>query len=226
MRLAVPRRPLVTIAHQDDAYCPDYSTRMLAAVNSVTDPLLFFTDYGELRDGKEVDNNTLLQAKRRLLYPLRDGRHATSWLVRRRALSLGCAICCPSVTLNLALLSTPPFSNSFKCDLDWDAWERASRLKGSFYYGSSILMYHRIHAGSETTALIMDSTRTTLCCADFGPSRLPRQSTQFTVRAKTATDKSYSPLATMLETICTALARGWRQPFRYPNLNREFATLW
>ena len=110
--------PLVTIAHQDDVYCPDYSTRMLAAVNSVTDPLLFFTDYGELRDGKEVDNNTLLQAKRRLLYTLRDGRHATSRLVRRRALSLGCAICCPSDTLNLALLSTPPFSNSFKCDLD------------------------------------------------------------------------------------------------------------
>lgn len=152
--------PLVTIAHQDDVYCPDYSTRMLAAVNSVTDPLLFFTDYGELRDGKEVDNNTLLQAKRRLLYPLRDGRHATSRLVRRRALSLGCAICCPSVTLNLALLSTPPFSNSFKCDLDWDAWERASRLKGPFYYDSSILMYHRIHAGSETTVLIKDSTRT------------------------------------------------------------------
>ncbi len=74
--------PLVTIAQQDDVYCPDYSTRMLAAVNSVTDPLLFFTDYGELRDGKEVDNNTLLQAKRRLLYPLRDGRHATSRLVR------------------------------------------------------------------------------------------------------------------------------------------------
>lgn len=31
--------PLVTIAQQDDVYCPDYSTRMLAAVNSVTDSL-------------------------------------------------------------------------------------------------------------------------------------------------------------------------------------------
>lgn len=47
-----------------------------------------------------------------------------------------------------------------KCDLDWQAWERFSRLEGSYIYAPQVLMRHRIHEGSETTALIKDDTRT------------------------------------------------------------------
>ena len=46
-----------------------------------------------------------------------------------------------------------------KCSLDWETWERFSRLDGSFVYSASILMRHRIHEGSETTASIKDETR-------------------------------------------------------------------
>ena len=54
----------------------------------------------------------------------------------------------------------PLFREGLKSNLDWEAWERVSRLQGSFLYDPLVLMYHRIHEGSETTALIKDNTRT------------------------------------------------------------------
>ena len=162
--ISCAQTPLVTVAHQDDTYERDYTQHMLSAVNSVELPLIFFTNYGELRKGEkkweETDGSRLLDIKRKLLAPLRDGRRATNRFVRRRILSVGCPICCPSVTLCRPNLPNPAFRGVMKCDLDWDAWERFSRSKGAFYYDSSILMHHRIHKGSETTALIEDNTRT------------------------------------------------------------------
>lgn len=152
--------PLVTIAHQDDTYDRSYAEEALKSLNSVAKPLIYFTDYGEIRKGVNVDDNRLLAVKRFLLAPLRDGRFSKSRFIRRRVLSLGSSISCPSVTLAVSNLWTPVFRNTFKCDLDWDTWERASRISGDFYYNSRILMHHRIHEESETTALIGDSTRT------------------------------------------------------------------
>lgn len=152
--------PLVTISHQDDVYEPVYAESMLDNVNSVSDSLLFFTNYGELRNGKRVDDNRLLTVKRALLKPLECRLFRKSVFVRRRCLSLGSSICCPSVTLVLPAIGTPVFQVGFKSDLDWQAWERISRLSGSFLYDSDIRMYHRIHEGSETSALIHDNTRT------------------------------------------------------------------
>lgn len=152
--------PLVTIAHQDDVYEPLYAEAMLAAVNGSVRPLLFFTNYGELRDGAKVDENRLLSVKRRLLRPLEDGSRRSSVRTRRRILSFGSAICCPSVTLVMRNLSTPVFRIGMKSNLDWEAWEAISRKEGDFLYDPRILMYHRIHEGSETSALIEDDTRT------------------------------------------------------------------
>lgn len=150
---------LVTVAHQDDVYESDYSMRLIGAYEDNPDLLIYFTNYGELRDDGAVDSNELLQIKRAMLFPLKDGRLKRSKLVRRRILSCGSAICCPSVSFNLKLLNQPIFETSMKCDLDWQAWERISKQKGSFYYDSKILMYHRIHEQSETTHLIGDNTR-------------------------------------------------------------------
>ena len=47
-----------------------------------------------------------------------------------------------------------------KGGLDWDAWERLSRISGAFCYESQVLMYHRIHEDSETSHIIADDTRT------------------------------------------------------------------
>ena len=152
--------PLVTIAHQDDTYKPDYAERMLSAIQSCSRPLLYFTNYAELRDGVEVTDNRLLAIKRALLAPLKDGRFSSNRFVRKRALSIGSSICCPSVTMVLPNVGTPVFVSQFKSNLDWDTWERLSRLDGDYYYDSRILMCHRVHEDSETSRLIKNDVRT------------------------------------------------------------------
>ena len=88
----------VTIAHQDDVYEPEYVENLLSYIQKVDKPIIFFTDYGELRDGKKVYDNKLLKIKRIMLLPLRRKLFWNSKFVRRRILSLGSPICCPAVT--------------------------------------------------------------------------------------------------------------------------------
>ena len=107
--VSVCTTPLVTIAHQDDLYKPNYAEYMLERVNSSSRPLIYFTNYGELRDGEEVLENRLLKVKRRLLCSLSKPENAGKAWAKRRALELGCAICCPSTTLVLPNLEVPVF---------------------------------------------------------------------------------------------------------------------
>ena len=123
-------------------------------------PLIAFTDYYEIRNGMEVRSNRLLKIKRFLLLPLRIRCFAGSRFVRRRILSLGTPICCPSVTFARMNLPEEVFLNDYLASEDWQAWERLSRLKGDFLYCASPLMCHRIHEGSETTKLVEDNIRT------------------------------------------------------------------
>ena len=151
--------PLVTIAHQDDVYDHAYKEHMLSSLNAADDPLIFFTNYGELRDGEKVLDNTLLRIKRTLLAPIARTGFESNEKRKRRLLSIGSSICCPSVTLNMPLLPSPPFQSEMKSNLDWDTWERYSHIPGSFVYDPEILMYHRVHEASTTSALIHDNTR-------------------------------------------------------------------
>ena len=50
-------------------------------------------------------------------------------------------------------------NTGFRSDEDWQAWELLSRKRGAFVYCNRILMYHRIHDGSETSAILGDSAR-------------------------------------------------------------------
>ena len=151
--------PLVTIAHQDDLYSSNYTIKMLCSVNASRHPLIFFSNYGEIRNGKYADDISILKVKRLILRKLASIGYSSLTKDKRRVLRFGSAICCPSVTYVITNLETPLFSSDMKCDLDWEAWERFSRLEGSFVYSSEILMHHRIHEGSETTSLILDNTR-------------------------------------------------------------------
>lgn len=150
---------LVTIAHQDDVYLPEYTKKMLECANLVSDMSIFFSDYGELRNDEPVDDTPLLNFKRFLLRGIKKKGYFASRREKHRLLSFGSPICCPSVTYNSSILPTPLFLDDMKCSLDWETWERFSRLDGSFVYSASILMRHRIHEGSETTASIKDETR-------------------------------------------------------------------
>ena len=151
--------PLVTLAHQDDVYEPDYQKRILDRINGAKRPLIAFTDYFELRNGEKVfaDGNRNLRIKELALMPLRPRAFQRSRWMRRRVLSLCDPICCPSVTYVKANLPPVLFEAHFASDLDWQAWEKLSRLKGSFCYVNESLMGHRIHEESTTTQVIGDN---------------------------------------------------------------------
>lgn len=153
------KTPYITISHQDDVYFPDYARRAVSYLEHSKCPLIYFSDYCEIRNGKKVTQNQLLKVKRLLLYPLRIKAFRRSRFIRRRSLSLGNGICCPAVTFAVENLPNPVFSIHFRSDEDWEAWEKISKLKGEFLYDSSIQMGHRIHEGSETSVILGDKAR-------------------------------------------------------------------
>lgn len=150
---------LITIAHQDDIYDECYTEHMIERMNASRDPILFFCDYYELRNGTKVHDNTNLKIKRILLLPLRVKALQNSRFVRRRVLSFGCSICCPSVTYVHQKTGDNIFSTTMKVSLDWDQWEKQSKKRGAFVYDTTPLMCHRVHENSATTKLIEDSSR-------------------------------------------------------------------
>ena len=149
----------VTIAHQDDVYLPDYWEKVFNHIKRAKKPLIAFGDYGELRNKTVVTDNKLLKVKRTMLLPLRIRKFWASKFIRRRILSFGCAICCPSVTFDKKNLPQPMFRPGFRSAEDWEAWERLSRRKGSFVYVHDVIMYHRIHEASETSIILKDNAR-------------------------------------------------------------------
>ena len=151
--------PYITIAHQDDLYEPAYLETALGYLENAKRPLIFFTDYYERRGEQVVRKNRLLKVKRILLLPLRIGLFKNSRFVRRRCLSFGCPICCPSVTFAKDNLPPIIFEEGFRSNLDWQAWEKLSRQKGAFLYCKTPLMQHRVHEGSETTAVLRENIR-------------------------------------------------------------------
>ena len=152
--------PLVTIAHQDDIYEPEYAKEMLSFVNKSTEPIIYFSGYGELRNGEKIYNNTLLKVKKLMLSPLKIKALWKSKFIRRRILSFGCPICCPAVTFIKEKVGENPFTNDFGSNIDWQQWEIQSRKKGSFVYNKKPLMCHRIHEESTTSEIIGDNKRT------------------------------------------------------------------
>lgn len=151
---------IVTIAHQDDIYESTFTLKVLENINKHNKTLITFTNYGEIRNGKCIDKNKLLCTKRIMLFPLKSSYLQNVIFIRRRILSFGSAICCPSVTFVKENLPKKIFSSGYRSNVDWQAWEMISRLRGAFVYCNEILMYHRIHEASATTEIIADNDRT------------------------------------------------------------------
>ncbi len=149
--LGCVRTRLATIAHQDDVYAEKYTEEFLNALRGSKKPLIIFSDYGEIRDGARTTDVEMLKLKRIMLLPLVPRIARGSRFLRRRVLSMGDPICCPSVMYAMKNLEQPIFHNHFVCCEDWEAWEKLSRLKGDFIYIPKSLMFHRIHEESTTT---------------------------------------------------------------------------
>lgn len=151
------KTPFFTIAHQDDVYEPTYTEEVLTRLSHARRPILAFTDYFEIRRGERVYQNRLLRVKRFLALPIRLFPH--SRFARRRALSLGNCICCPAVTYAREAFGDMAFDPAYAFVCDWDATERLSRLRGSFFFIRRPLMGHRIHEDSETSRLSASKRR-------------------------------------------------------------------
>ncbi len=158
-----------TIAHQDDIYERDYAKCVMAAVNKNRRrnrgylPQIIFTDYSEIKDGKKSASSPLIAAKRLLLTPFYLKNSIASPAVKKTVLSLGNAICCPSVTYCTDMVrsdvSSPVFDSAYASNLDWEKWTQLAAEPGAFLYVPKRLMAHRIHEGSETSKLIEDNGR-------------------------------------------------------------------
>jgi len=157
--LSCAKTQFVTIAHQDDLYFEHYARAVVGRLKAVSDSQICFTDYCERRGDDYEDANTLLFIKRLLLLPIRFPGAKNRRFAKRLILSIGSSICCPSVTFNMANIEGPVFENGLKSNGDWQAWERLLNQAGSFVYCPYVLMSHRIHEGSETSAIINSGRR-------------------------------------------------------------------
>ncbi|MCR4798519.1 MAG: glycosyltransferase [Lachnospiraceae bacterium] len=151
--------PYATIAHQDDVYEPTYTEEVLDRMHAARHPLLCFTDYFEIREGKRITDSTMIRIKRMLLFPLRNRAFDRSIFMRRRCLSLGDPVICPSLTFALHNLNQPLFQNHMLASEDWEMLEVVSRQKGDFMYIPKMLTGHRIHEESTTTEALQGGRR-------------------------------------------------------------------
>lgn len=148
----------VTLCHQDDIYYETFAEDIVKKMNKSKNSIIGFSNYNECRNGKTVKRNTLLLIKRIINFPLTVfGRFKA---IRLLTLSLGNAICAPSVTYNKEKVEEPIIKSDLKANIDWDTWIYLAKKKGSFIYVKKPLLEHRIHEGSTTTAVINNNVMT------------------------------------------------------------------
>lgn len=151
---------LVTLGHQDDTFHPDYLATMDAATVGVPTPLIAFSDYGETTLAGPRPNHINIRLKQFLCRRVfGTGRAVASTVDKRRLLAWGNPICCPSVILHRMAMPDFRFTESLESNLDWEAWLRLAEQPGAFVYVPKPLVTRRIHAESETSALIADERR-------------------------------------------------------------------
>lgn len=142
----------VTLCHQDDIYYPTFGEEVVKKMNKYKSPIIAFTNYDEIRNEEVVKNNKLLIIKRLLNFPIKIFKK--SKFIRKRMLSLGNAICAPTVTYNKEIVSNPITNENLKANLDWASYIEMADIDGEFVYISKHLLGRRIHEDSLTTSVI------------------------------------------------------------------------
>jgi glycosyltransferase involved in cell wall biosynthesis len=153
--------PLVTIAHQDDTYEPDYTQAVMEQFTAHPEDnvLIAFTNYTDVVDNRVRPSGLNAFVKNALLLPFKFSRSVNSKALKRLILLFGDPICCPSVTFNKAALGNFSFSADYLVALDWLAWYELSQREGAFVYINKKLVRHRLHPASETTRQINNGIR-------------------------------------------------------------------
>ena len=158
--LSAGNTKLVTIAHQDDIYEYEYAENVIRNYYEFPKSLIIFSDYYEIRGDNKVFSNVNLKIKRILLSSLFIKHFSGFRFMKRNVLRFGCSICCPSVTFVKENCPSKVFTCDMKSNVDWFAWEKLSREKGSFIYINKKLMGHRVDELTTTTDIINQGIRT------------------------------------------------------------------
>lgn len=149
--------PLVTLAHQDDYYYPQYLEKCLERANTSNDPLIVFTAYSHFNENTKLILN-IKNIILTLFFPFQ--KRLNNNFLKRLFLSFGSPIACPSVMyVRNKLPPEGPFSARLQLTLDWDLWLKMAGLPGDFLYESTVLLKHRIHPEAQTFIGIKEGKR-------------------------------------------------------------------
>ena len=172
-RLAGKEHSLVTIAHQDDKYHPNYTEELLKAYEKWPDLTVFCSDYavlktegGTLTDGtgypgttELIYNDKVRYVKKLLRLPLRIRSLADQTFMKKSVLMFGNSICCPSCTYNHDIIGDDMFRSDMEFALDWDNLYELAQKPGRFICSERPLIAYRVHDGATTKACIEDNRR-------------------------------------------------------------------
>ena len=148
---------LVTVAHQDDHYEPDYTYNILA--NYKPNIIMYNTNYFPYKNGKKTtDINNKVRAGLKCF--IKHDFFAKQKFFRVASLALGNTVCCPSVTYNMNMFKKEKiFTSIFKFDLDWDTFLKIYKMNYPIKYIPEQLVCYRIHDGATTKKFIVENTR-------------------------------------------------------------------
>ena len=147
----------VTLCHQDDVYDSRFAEYTIKYLEKSKNPIMSFTNYNELRNDRIVKNNMLLFVKRVINFPLL--LFKKSKRIRLFTLSLGNAICAPTVTFNKEIVEKPIIDTDFKSNIDWISYIEFAKKDGEFVYIGKPLLNRRIHEESLTTSVISNNIK-------------------------------------------------------------------
>ncbi|SEL71950.1 Glycosyltransferase involved in cell wall bisynthesis [Pseudoxanthomonas sp. GM95] len=151
---------LVTLAHQDDCYLPEFTTATVETFSLQPEASFTFCDNGEIhKDGRLRSPAWNNRIKQWLIaaasYP---SGQINSPLRRRILLGFGNPIICTSVTLNRRQCRDFHFQECFYTNMDWLAWLQLSKTHPIMHINKR-LVTRRIHEDSATSKCIVDGTR-------------------------------------------------------------------
>lgn len=148
----------VTVAHQDDLYNERYVELMLAKIHKYPESIMAFSDYRPILHGKiSMDRNCRIRGI--LRFPMVIPLFAGIRFFKKRMLSLGNCISCPSVIYNKSKISGDIFTSDLKYSLDWDTFLKFAQCKGRFIYVRKPLTYYRIHPEATSMTFINNQKR-------------------------------------------------------------------
>ena len=158
--LATATKKFITLAHQDDLFDSSYVSRLRAALCANPGAIMGFCDYSEHSSQGPRARNLNLWIKRVLCRRAFGTRECiSSTRDKKRLLSLGNPICCPSVMLDRSKIPDFRFPRGFRTNLDWMAWLDLARSPGGFVYVRDRLVSKGVHAESATTVTIANRAR-------------------------------------------------------------------